>query len=100
MTAQKKIKISKAAAIFLIVMTVLSFANLIRIEIEGSLLKLAGLVVIIGVVAFFVTRGTNDSKYEGLDIKTALSQMKSKKVIILALIPVVIDVTQILLRLS
>ena len=98
MTAQKKIKISKAAAIFLIVMTVLSFANLIRIEIEGSLLKLAGLTVIIGVVAFFVTRGTNDSKYEGLDIKTALSQMKSKKVIILALIPIVIDVTQIFIE--
>lgn len=98
MDAQKKIKISKAAAIFLIVMTVLSFANLIRIEIEGSLLKLAGLTVIIGVVAFFVTRGTNDSKYEGLDIKTALSQMKSKKVIILALIPIVIDVTQIFIE--
>lgn len=98
MTDRKKIKISKAAAIFLIVMTVLSFANLIRIEIEGSLLKLAGLTVIIGVVAFFVTRGTNDSKYEGLDIKTALSQMKSKKVIILALIPIVIDVTQIFIE--
>lgn len=95
MTAQKNQKISKAAAIFLIVMTVLSFANLIRIEIDGNLLKLAGLTVVIGVVAFFVTRGTNDSKYEGLNIKTALSQMKSKKVIILALIPVVIDVTQI-----
>ncbi|MBR2294923.1 MAG: CPBP family intramembrane metalloprotease [Clostridiales bacterium] len=98
MTDRKKIKISKAAAIFLIVMTVLSFANLIRIEIEGSLLKLAGLTVIIGVVAFFVTRGTNDSKYEGLNIKTALSQMKSKKVIILALIPIVIDVTQIFIE--
>ena len=95
---QKKTKISKAAAIFLIVMTVLSFANLIRIEIDGSLLKLAGLVVIIGVVAFFVTRGTNDSKDEGLDIKTVLSKMKSKKVIILALIPIVIDVMQIVIE--
>ena len=98
MMVEKKQKISKAAALFLIVMTVVSFANLIRIEIEGSLLKLAGLTVIIGVVAFFVTRGTNDSKYEGLDIKTALSQMKSKKVIILALIPIVIDVTQIFIE--
>lgn len=98
MTAQKKQKISKAAAIFLIVMTVLSFTNLIRIEIDGNLLKLAGLTVIIGVVAFFVTRGTNNSKYEGLNIKTALSQMKSKKVIILALIPAVIDVTQIFIE--
>lgn len=95
---QKKTKISKAAAIFLIVMTVLSFANFIRIEIDGSLLKLAGLVVIIGVVAFFVTRGTNDSKDEGLDIKTFFSKMKSKKVIILALIPIVIDVMQIVIE--
>ncbi len=95
---QKKTKISKVAAVFLIVMTVLSFANFIRIEIDGSLLKLAGLVVIIGVVAFFVTRGTNDSKDEGLDIKTVLSKMKSKKVIILALIPIVIDVTQIFIE--
>ena len=95
---QKKTKISKAAAIILIVMTVLSFANFIRIEIDGSLLKLAGLVVIIGVVAFFVTRGTNDSKDEGLDIKTVLSKMKSKKVIILALIPIVIDVMQIVIE--
>ncbi len=98
MMIEKKQKISKAVAIFLIAMTVLSFANLIRIEIEGSLLKLAGLTVIIGVVAFFVTRGTNDSKYEGLNIKTALSQMKSKKVIILALIPIVIDVAQIFIE--
>lgn len=95
---EKKQKIGKAVAIFLIVMTVLSFANLIRIEIDGSLLKLAGLVVIIGVVAFFVTRGTNDSKDEGLDIKTVLSKMKSKKVIILALIPIVIDVMQIVIE--
>lgn len=98
MMIEKKQKISKAVAIFLIVITVLSFANLIRIEIDGSLLKLAGLVVIIGVVAFFVTRGTNDSKDEGLDIKTVLSKMKSKKVIILALIPIVIDVMQIVIE--
>ena len=98
MMIEKKQKISKAAALFLIAMTVLSFANLIRIEIDGSLLKLAGLTVIIGIVAFFVTRGTNDSKYEGLNIKTALSQMKSKKVIILALIPIVIDVAQIFIE--
>lgn len=92
---ERKQKISKAAVIFLIVMSVLSFANFIRIEIGGNLLKLAGLVVIIGVVAFFVTRGKNDSKYEGLNIKKTFSQMKSKKVIIFALIPVVLDVTQI-----
>ena len=98
MMVEKKQKISKVAAIFLIVMTVMSFANLIRIEIDGSLLKLAGLVVIIGVVAFFVTRGTNDSKDEGLDIKTVFSKMKSKKVIILALIPIVIDVMQIVIE--
>ena len=45
-----------------------------------------------------MTRGTNDSKDEGLDIKTVLSKMKSKKVIILALIPIVIDVMQIVIE--
>ena len=40
MMVEKKQKISKVAAIFLIVMTVLSFANLIRIEIENMQLLL------------------------------------------------------------
>ena len=62
--------------VFLIAMTVLSFANLIRIEIKGDLLRLAGLTVIIGIVAFFVTRSTNGSKEEGLNIKTFFGAVK------------------------
>ena len=89
--AEKK-KLNTVVLVFLIVMTLVSFANLIRIEFDGSLLKLAGLVVIIGVVAFFVTRKTNDSKDEGLNIKTCLSQIKNRKIIILILIPVIFDV--------
>jgi membrane protease YdiL (CAAX protease family) len=89
--AEKK-KLNTVVLVFLIVMTLVSFANLIRIEFDGSLLKLAGLVVIIGVVAFFVTRKTNDSKDEGLNIKTCLNQIKNRKIIILMLIPVIFDV--------
>lgn len=88
----EKHKVNKGVAIFLIAMTVLSFANLIKIEIDGELLKLAGLTVIIGIVAFFVTRRTNGSKYEGLNIKTFLRQFKNKKVILLMLAPIVFDV--------
>ena len=72
----EKHKPSKGVMVFLIVMTVLSFANLIRIEIKGDLLKLAGLTVIIGIVAFFVTRSTNGSKEEGLNIKTFFGAVK------------------------
>ena len=92
---EKTQKVNKMAAVFLILMTVLSFANLIKIETEDGLLKLAGLVVVIGVVAFFVTRKTNDSKDEGLNIKTCPSQLKNKKVIILMLIPVILDILTI-----
>ena len=92
---EQKIKVNKTVVAFLIVMTVMSFANLLRIEIDGSLLKPAGLAVVIGVVAFFITRKTNGSKEEGLNIKTCLSQLKNKKVIILILIPVVLDVLSV-----
>ena len=73
-------------------MTVLSFTNLIRIEIDGEMLKLAGLTVLIGVIAFFVTQRTNDSKEEGLNIKTFLGQLKNKKVILLVLAPIIFDI--------
>lgn len=59
--AEKK-KLNTVVLVFLIVMTLVSFANLIRIEFDGSLLKLAGLVVIIGVVAFFCY--TKDERFK------------------------------------
>ena len=94
MTEQKQ-KINNLTVVFLVVMTVLSFANFIRIEIDGSLLKLSGLVVIIGVAAFFAARKANSSKDEGLNIRTCLSQLKNKKVLILVLAPIILDVLTI-----
>lgn len=82
-------KTNKVVLISLILMTALSFTNLIKIEMDGKLVKPAGIMVIVGIVAFFVTRSVNDSKNEGLDIKSFLPKLKNPIVIILALMPTV-----------
>lgn len=61
-------KLSKVVIIFLTVMVLLSFANLLNIKIDGEILKLSGLSVIVGVIAYFITRKTNKEKNEGLNI--------------------------------
>ncbi|MCR4896723.1 MAG: CPBP family intramembrane metalloprotease [Lachnospiraceae bacterium] len=81
----------KSVLPFLLLMTILSFSNLFRIRIGGDLLKLAGLAVILGVIAFFVTRKTNDSKEEGLDFKTFPGQLKNKKAVLLLVAPILVD---------
>ncbi|MBR5180491.1 MAG: CPBP family intramembrane metalloprotease [Lachnospiraceae bacterium] len=85
-------KVSKPVIVFLIVMTVLSFSNCVKIEIEGDLLKLAGFTVLVGIAAYFITRNTNEYKNAGLDIKALPRQIVDKKVIVLILIPAVINV--------
>jgi hypothetical protein len=87
-----KTKISKLVVVFLIVMTVLSFANCIKIEIDGELLKIAGLVVFVGIAAYFITRNTNEHKNAGLDIKAIPGQIKDVKVVVLILIPTAINI--------
>ena len=87
-----KTKISKLVVVFLIVMTVLSFANCIKIEIDGELLKIAGLVVLVGIAAYFITRNTNEHKNAGLDIKAIPGQIMDVKVIVLILIPTAINI--------
>ncbi len=82
-------KTNKVVLFSLILMTALSFTNLIKIEMDGKLVKPAGIMVIVGIVAFFVTRSVNDSKNEGLDIKSFLPKLKNPIVIILALMPTV-----------
>ena len=83
-------KTNKTVIIFLIVIVLLSFANLLNIKIDGEVLKLSGLSVIIGVVAYFVTRKTNKSKDEGLNIKTIFKDFKDHpKAIFYALLPFV-----------
>ena len=41
-------KINKNVIIFLIVMVILSFTNLLNIKIDGDVLKLSGISVIVG----------------------------------------------------
>lgn len=74
--------------VFLIVMILLSFSNLLNIKIDGEILKLSGVSVIVGVIAYFVTRNTNTSKYEGLNIKTIFKDYKGHpKAIVFAILP-------------
>ena len=81
-------KNNKNVIIFLIVMIILSFANLLNIKIDGEVLKLSGLSVIVGVIAYFVTRKTNKNKNEGLNIKTIFKDFKDHpKAIIYAILP-------------
>ena len=81
-------KNNKTVIIFIIAMVILSFLNLLNIKIDGEVLKLSGLSVIVGVIAYFVTRKTNKNKYEGLNIKTLFKDFKEHpKAIIFAILP-------------
>lgn len=83
-------KLNKVVIIFLIIMVLLSFTNLLNIKIEGEVLKLSGISVVVGVIAYFVTRKTNKSKNEGLNIKTAFKDFKDHpKAIFYAALPFV-----------
>lgn len=81
-------KLNKVVIIFLIIMVLLSFTNLLNIKIEGEVLKLSGISVVVGVIAYFVTRKTNKSKNEGLNIKTIFKDFKDHpKAILYAALP-------------
>ena len=81
-------KLNKTIIVFLIVMILLSFANLLNIKIDGEVLKLSGFSVIVGVVAYFITRKYNKTKYEGFNIKTIFKDFKSHpKAIAFAILP-------------
>ena len=83
-------KINKVVIIFLIVMGLLSLTNLLDIKVNGEVLKLSGISVIVGVVAYFTTKKTNETKTEGLDIKTIFKDFKNNpKAIIFAILPFV-----------
>ena len=83
-------KCNKLVLMFLIVMVLLSFTNLLNIKIDGELLKLSGISVIIGVIAYFVTRKTNRTKNEGLNIKTIFKDFKEHpRAIVFAILPFV-----------
>ena len=83
-------KTNKTVIVFLIVMFLLSFTNLLNIKIDGEVLKLSGISVIVGIIAYFVTRKTNKNKNEGLNIKTIFKDFKDHpKAIIYAILPFV-----------
>ena len=83
-------KTNKTVIVFLIVMFLLSFTNLLNIKIDGEVLKLSGISVIVGIIAYFVTRKTNKNKDEGLNIKTVFKDFKDHpKAIIYAILPFV-----------
>ena len=81
-------KNNKLVLVFLIVMVLLSFTNLLNIKIDGEVLKLSGISVIVGVIAYFVTRKTNKTKYEGFNIKTIFKDFKNNpRAILFAILP-------------
>lgn len=81
-------KNNKTIIIFLIVMVILSFTNLLNIKIDGEVLKLSGISVIVGIIAYFVTRKSNKNKNEGLNVKTIFKDFKEHpKAIVFAVLP-------------
>lgn len=78
-------KINKSVIVLLIVMMLLSLTNLLNIKVDGEVLKLSGISVIVGIIAYFTTRKTNNTKTEGLDIKRIFKDFKNPKAIIFSL---------------
>lgn len=85
-------KLSKSIIILSVIMAVLSFTNILNLKLNEEPLKLAGLSVIVGIIAFFTTRKTNGSKEEGLNIRSFVSSIKDIKVILLILMPMVMNI--------
>lgn len=85
-------KTSKLAFILIILMVIFSLTSLFEIKLGGETVKLASFTIIIGIVAFFVTRNTNENKNEGLDIKTTFKLLKDKKIIFLVFMPMIINI--------
>lgn len=85
-------KTSKLVVISIILMSIFSLTSLFEIEVGGEKIALASITLIIGIVAFFVTRKTNDDVNEGLNFKNMFSLLKDKTVIILVLMPAIMNV--------
>ena len=67
-------KKNKSVIILLIAMILLSITNILNIKIDGEVLKLSGISVIVGIIAYFVTR---NSKTDGFNIKTIFKDFKN-----------------------
>lgn len=84
-------KTSKLVVISAIFMAIFSLTSPFKIEVGGEKIGLASITLIIGIVAFFVTRKTNDDVKEGLNFKNIFSLLKDSKLIILMLMPAIMD---------
>ncbi len=82
----------RITVISMILMALLSLTSLFKITIGGESIKLVSITLVVGIVAFFVTRKTNKSIEEGLNLKTLFRSLKDKKVILLVLMPVIMNV--------
>lgn len=79
-------KMNKSVRTFLILMIILSFINILNIKINGETVKLSGVSVMLGVIAFFITRKTSKTKAENLDIKRIFKDFNNIKAIFVALL--------------
>ena len=91
-------KINVSAIVFLVLMAIFSFSSLAKIDIDGQAVQLAGVTIIFGIVGFFVNNKKTDGKMEGLRIKEFPGRLKSKKVMILVLIPIVLDIVTFMIE--
>ena len=80
------------AIVFLILMVIFSFSNLLPVKVDGEQLKLAGLTILFGIAGFFIVSFITKSKSEGLRIQDFFKDLKSARVIVLILIPVLINI--------
>lgn len=83
-------KINKFAFVSIILMVIFSLTNLVEIQFGGETVKLVSLTIIIGIVAFFVIEKSNKNKE--LNIKIVPTLLRNKKIIILVLMPVIMNV--------
>ena len=87
-----KSKLKILIVVFLVLMALISLTNLPMLEYEGEIVKPAGLSVLIGIAAYFITASTNEKKNEGLNIKTFPKQLMDGKLLVLLLIPTIINI--------
>lgn len=85
-------KINKSVMIPIILMILISIACLFKIKVGGEIVEIASFTLITGIVAFFITRKTNDNKNEGLNHKTILNSLKKVNIIVLILMPTIMNV--------
>ena len=89
--------INKSVMIPIILMILISIACLFKIKVGGERVEIASFTLIIGIVAFYITRKTNDDKNEGLNHKTILNSLKKVNIIVLILMPTIMNVICLLL---